>query len=56
MALERGEAWWLPALYLQRSAFEPLAVRKETLSQALSLARSQQGRALERQILAASTE
>ena len=31
MALERGDVWWLPALYLQKSEFEPAPEREATL-------------------------
>ena len=41
MALERADAWWLPALYLQKSEFEPLPARDATLRRALDLARTQ---------------
>lgn len=55
MALDRGDVWWLPALQLQKSDFEPLAERQATLQSALATARSQNSRVLERRILAAST-
>jgi hypothetical protein len=54
MALERGDVWWLPALYLQKSELEIGAERDATLLKALTLARSQQSRALEQRILASS--
>jgi hypothetical protein len=52
MALERGDSWWLPALYLQRSGLEPSPACEATRQQALSLARSQNSRGLEQRILA----
>jgi tetratricopeptide (TPR) repeat protein len=55
LALDRAETWWLPALYLQKSALEPSPLRDETLRRGLDLARSQNSRALERRILAASS-
>jgi hypothetical protein len=54
MALDSGEVWWLPALYLQRSATEPPTTRETTLREALDAARAQHSRALEQRILAAS--
>ncbi len=29
MALERGDVWWLPALYLQKSELEPASGRRD---------------------------
>jgi tetratricopeptide (TPR) repeat protein len=52
MALERGDSWWLPALYLQRSGLEPSPACEVTRQQALALARSQNSRGLEQRILA----
>ena len=53
MALERGDRWWLPAQYLQKSELEPSQQRETTIRLALELARSQGSRALEHRILAA---
>jgi DNA-binding SARP family transcriptional activator len=51
MARERHEMWWLPALYFQKSEFEP-STRRDALRQlALDLARSQCSRGLEQRIL-----
>jgi len=50
MALDRGDMWWLPALYLQKSEFEPWPERDATLQRALALARAQNSRSLERRI------
>jgi hypothetical protein len=50
MALDRGDLWWLPALYLQKSALDPPTDRDATLERALSLARTQGNRALEGRI------
>jgi tetratricopeptide (TPR) repeat protein len=55
MAVERGDLWWLPALYLQKSEFEVGSGRETMLDRALALARAQQSRALEQRILVAST-
>ena len=52
MALDRGDTWWLPALYLQQGELEPTADGESTLRRALALARVQNSRALERRILA----
>jgi DNA-binding SARP family transcriptional activator len=52
IALERTDVWWLPALYLQRSEFEPQPERAATLRRGLELARRQNSRSLERRILA----
>jgi hypothetical protein len=54
MAIERGDVWWLPALYLQKSELETGTERETTLQNALSLARSQKSRALEQRILSSS--
>jgi hypothetical protein len=54
MALERGDVWWLPALYLQKSELETGPERETMLLNALTLARSQQSRALEQRILSSS--
>jgi hypothetical protein len=54
MADERGDLWWLPALYLQKSEVESGSEREAALQRALTLARSQQSRALEQRILASS--
>ena len=54
MALERGDVWWLPALYLQKSELETGRDRETTLLNALTLARAQHSRALEQRILLSS--
>jgi tetratricopeptide (TPR) repeat protein len=54
MSLERGDVWWLPALYLQKSELEPTPQREATLRHGLALARAQNSRGLERRILASS--
>ncbi len=54
MALDRGEVWWLPALYLQQSELSGSPDREATLGRGLSLARAQHSRGLEKRILAAS--
>ncbi len=53
MAHERGDAWWLPALYLQKAEFGQGPERDVLIEQALALARRQASRNLERRILAA---
>ena len=52
MALERGDVWWLPALYLQKSELEQAPERELTLRRGLELARAQNSRSLEQRILA----
>jgi DNA-binding SARP family transcriptional activator len=54
MALERVDLWWLPALYLQKSALEAPADRDGILRRALELARAQRSESLVRRILSAS--
>jgi hypothetical protein len=54
MALERGDVWWLPALYLQKSELEPAPEREATLRRGLVLTRTQNNRGLEQRILAPS--
>jgi len=54
MNLQRGDLWWLPALYLQKSEIEPPPARLATLRRGLALARSQNSRSLEQRILAAA--
>ena len=54
MALDRGDMWWLPALYLQKSEFEASPEREAWLRRGLALARSQTSRSLEQRILASS--
>jgi predicted ATPase len=55
MALERADVWWLPALYLQKSEFEPPPEREGMLRRGLELARAQHSRGLEQRILASSS-
>ena len=50
MADERGDTWWVPALYLQKSELEPASMREATRRLALDLARTQNSRSLERRI------
>jgi hypothetical protein len=52
MALDRGDVWWLPALYLRRSDFVAAPEREAMLQRALALARAQHSRGLEQRILA----
>ncbi len=54
MALDRADAWWLPALYLQKSELEGPIERGGTHRSALELARAQNSRSLERRILSLS--
>ena len=55
MALDRGDVWWVPALYLQRSDFEAAPEREAMLQRALAVARAQHSRGLEQRILGSST-
>jgi predicted ATPase/DNA-binding SARP family transcriptional activator len=53
MALARGDVWWLPELYRQKSEFVPDAAGKRSLlQQALDVALAQRSRSLERRIRA----
>ena len=52
LAIGRSDVWWLPALYLQKSAFEPPSERVRMLDRGLELARAQNNRGLEQRILA----
>jgi DNA-binding SARP family transcriptional activator len=54
MALDRGDVWWLPALYLQKSGLEAAPEGEATLRRALAMARAQNSRSLEQRILASS--
>ncbi len=54
IALDRGEVWWLPALYLQQSELAGGPERGVLWQRALDLARAQNSRGLERRILASS--
>jgi len=51
-ALARGDLWWLPELYRQKSTLETPAARERSLRQALDTARAQSSRSLECRILA----
>ena len=55
IALDRGDLWWLPALYLQKSELEPLATRGEARRRGLELAIAQNNLGLKRRILDTST-
>jgi tetratricopeptide (TPR) repeat protein len=52
LAEQRGDGWWLPALYLQRGELHSGLAREEMLQRALALAHSQHARGLERRIAA----
>ncbi len=54
MALDRGDLWWLPSLYFQKSALDAPPDRDAMLQRALALARTQGNRALERRITSSS--
>ncbi|MCC7242306.1 MAG: AAA family ATPase [Acidobacteria bacterium] len=54
MALDRGEVWWLPDLYLQQSELADGPERGVLWQRALDLARAQNSRGLERRILASA--
>ena len=50
-AIDGGELWWLPALYLQQSELAPEASRTGLVNRALETARAQKSLGLERRIL-----
>ena len=54
IALDRGDSWWLPAIYLQKSELQQPEARQATLLRGLELARAQRSQGLERRILASS--
>jgi hypothetical protein len=51
MALERGDVWWLPMLYVQSSELETSSAREALYRRGLELARTHQSSGLERRIL-----
>jgi hypothetical protein len=53
LAVERGDVWWLPALYLQKGELQPPAARDAILQQGLRLARAHGSHGLEARLLAA---
>jgi len=53
MALARGDAWWLPALYLQKSELGPPADRDATLRLGLEVAQAQASLSLAQRLTAA---
>ncbi|MEQ1909154.1 MAG: BTAD domain-containing putative transcriptional regulator [Vicinamibacterales bacterium] len=55
IALDRGDVWWLPALYLQKSELLPLATRDEVRRRGLELAVAQSSVGLQRRILETSS-
>jgi predicted ATPase len=54
VALERVDLWWLPALYLQKSALQAPVDRDVTVRRALDLARAQRSESLTRRIVQAA--
>ena len=56
LAEQRGDAWWLPVLYLQRCERHTGPAREELVRRALALARSQHAQGLERRIAAVSSQ
>jgi len=54
MAIQRGDVWWLPAMYFQRSELQPPSEREASLRRGLELARAQKSRSLERRILSSA--
>ena len=50
-AIDGGEAWWLPALYLQKSELSPEDSRAALVNRALDMARAHKSRGLERRIV-----
>ena len=55
IALDRGDLWWLPSLYLQKSELQPLATRDDVRRRGLELAVAQSNVGLKRRILEVST-
>jgi DNA-binding SARP family transcriptional activator len=53
MALARGDAWWLPALFVQKSELGPAAERDRTLRRGLEIAQAQHSRSLVQRITSA---
>lgn len=53
MALARGDAWWLPALFLQKSELGPAADRDSSLRRGLEVAQAQQSLSLAQRLHAA---
>jgi hypothetical protein len=53
MALARGDAWWLPALFLQKSELGPAADRERSLRRGLDVAQAQQSLSLAQRLHAA---
>lgn len=56
MARARGDAWWLPALYLQKSELGPTAERDTSLRQGLEVARAHGSVSLAARLTAAMSE
>jgi DNA-binding SARP family transcriptional activator len=55
MARRRGDVWWLPALYLQKSDLVGSSERDMMVQTALALAQTQRSRGLEQRILNAES-
>ena len=53
MALSRGDAWWLPALFLQKSELGPAVEREAFLRRGLEVAQAQHSLSLARRLDAA---
>jgi DNA-binding SARP family transcriptional activator len=53
MALTRGDAWWLPALFLQKSELGPAAGREASLRRGLEIAQAQRSLSLADRLSAA---
>ena len=53
MALARGDAWWLPALFLQKSELGPAAERDTSLRRGLEVAQAQHSLSLAQRLNAA---
>jgi hypothetical protein len=53
MALARGDAWWLPALFLQKSELGPAVHRDASLRRGLEIAQAQHSLSLAQRLTAA---
>jgi len=53
MALARGDAWWLPALFLQKSELGPPVERERSLRRGLEIAHEQRSLSLAQRLTSA---
>ena len=56
MAIARGDSWWLPALFAQKSELGPATERDRTRRRALEIAQGQHGVSVVKRITAAMAE